>query len=136
MGNGCACAQSVQFKKMKGENYMKLDEFCRKTSSSNLIDPNAIKIIMEKLLEMPLSEMYSTLLNNRTKNGYANKYVLEYAGLKEYGDASKAKLKHFLYKLIEMQDNKSDEEQYIACRLMLAAWNCGFVPMNYERKKE
>ncbi|MGN0553915.1 MAG: hypothetical protein ACI4I1_11045 [Oscillospiraceae bacterium] len=115
---------------------MKLDEFCKKTAKSSLVEPDAIKIIMEKLLEMPLSEMYSTALNRRTKNGYANDYVLESAELQENGDASKSKLKHFLNQIIEMHDDNSKKEQYEACCLMLAAWNCGFVPMNYERKKE
>lgn len=114
---------------------MKLDEFCKKTAKNNLVEPDAIKIIMEKLLEMPLSEMYSAALNRRTQNGYANEYVLEFADLQTRGDASKSKLKHFLNQIIEMNDDNSKKEQYEACCLMLAVWNNDFVPISYERKR-
>lgn len=114
---------------------MKLDEFCEKTAKNNLVEPDAIRIIMEKLLEMPLSEMYSAALNRRTQNSYANDYVLECADLQGNGDASKSKLKHFLNQIIEMHDDNSKKEQYEACYLMLTVWNNDFVPISYERKR-
>lgn len=113
---------------------MKLNEFCKKAAANSLMEPDAIKLIMEKLMEMPLNEMYSEMVNRQYKRSYADEYLMEIIDF-EWEYASNLRLKHFFHRMNAFSGDKSKQEEFRCCNLLLANWCVGFIPNIYRRKE-
>ncbi len=119
-----------------------LNKFTHRARRNSLIDPNTIGFIMEKLIDMPLSEMYAYRANHLdfvTTGSYADEFLLDAAHLKHRGPAAELTLKDLLIAVYKLRrdaaDGKDSRGDYADCMELLALWSRWFVPERYERRK-
>lgn len=111
---------------------MKLSEFCKKAASGSLMDPLAVKRIMERLFEMPLSELFP----ESTAPDKVDELLLEVSGLDKSPFKSTLKFKHLLFPMYKNYLCGKRNDDTDCCFLFLAYWSRNFTPDVYIRKEK
>lgn len=111
---------------------MKLSEFCKKTTSDSLMEPNAIKHIMEKLFELPLEAVFP----ENTAPNKIDELLLEVSGLEKADIKEPLKFKHLLLQMFKNYTFSKRNDDTDCCYLFLAYWSRTFTPDVYIRKEK